>query len=511
MSDITHEHEHSCLELECGPQRRNRYFKGKRMSWQAFALEQDYLVRRRHLLNHALYGWGVVGGFHIDPSRATVGPGLALDRHGRELVLDEECRLDPNDCFLEEGPDARPGPGRWLLRVHYAERLVGEQLLPADCGCDEVEWNEVCETMVFSLKRLGPDEHCPPGEPPCPHCECTHKVDCCPEPPEHCRPHEHGSEHGGQYGNQPAGRGGPQGGEHGSQHDGDHGGDRHGGYPDPGHGYDRHSHSCECQWAEWSPLEDDREHWKHWRRRKLRFAWCDPIPIACLHLRHDDCNRLVIDRLDPCAPRRLVKPNDTLFDLIRGCDLTRIADVSWRDWHRPGTLVPWEKFREKFHNSDDTPLPPLPPDQHGSKPRVTDFKVWFTRPVEAKTVRWDCFVMSAIALDKGTGWGRVKRVPIVGVATEMCDDKVTPERLTHWAKLVVDRRWLADEVSGAWSDFDDGPTTVEIEVRGDYILDCHGQPVSGAAIGLHPFASGNGSPGGTFVSRFRVSSKPDTE
>lgn len=480
MFDITHEHGHSCLEQECGPQRRNRYFKGKRMTWQAFALEQDYLVRRRRLLNHALYGWGVVSGYHIDPRRATVGPGLALDRHGRELVLDEECRLDPCDCFLEEGPDARPGPGRWLLRAHYAERLVGEQLLPADCGCDSVEWNEVCETVVFSLQRLEGDQHCPPGEPPCPHCECVHPGDCCPEP------FGHGHERGGEHGH-----------EHHHRHD------------HPPHG--RSSHSCECQWAEWSPLEDDHEHWKHWRARKLRFAWCDPIPIACLHLRHDECERLVIDRLDQCAPRRLVKRNDALFDLIRGCDLTRIADVSWREWHRPGVLVPWEKFREKFHNSDGTPVPPLSGDQHHSKPRVTDFKVWFTRPVEARTVRWDCFIMSAIALDKSTGWGRLKRVPIVGVATELGADGVTPERLTSWAKLVVDRRWLADEVSGAWSDFDDGPTTVEIEVRGDYILDCHGQPVSGAAIGLHPFPSGNGTPGGTFVSRFRVSSKPDAE
>ena len=35
-----------------------------------------------------------------------------------------------------------------------------------------------------------------------------------------------------------------------------------------------------------------------------------------------------------CGPRRLVKRNDLLFDLIRGCDLTRISAIGWRDWHR---------------------------------------------------------------------------------------------------------------------------------------------------------------------------------
>jgi hypothetical protein len=163
-----------------------------------------------------------------------------------------------------------------------------------------------------------------------------------------------------------------------------------------------------------------------------------------------------------------------------------------------------------FHNTDGTPVPPLTPDQAGAKPRVTDFKVWFTRPVEARTVRWDCFTISAVTLDKSTGWGRVRRVPIVGVATELEPDGA-PARLTRWATLVMEKRWMADEVRGSWSEFDDGPTTIEIEVRGDYILDCHGQAVSGAALGLHPFASGNDAPGGTFVSRFRVSTKPDSE
>lgn len=507
MSETNHEQASPCIDPQCGTGRRNRFFKGKRMTYQAFALDQDYQVARRRLLNHALYGWGVVSGFHLGPKRDVIGPGLALDRHGRELVLHEACRLDVRDCFRAGATDEPPSPGRWVLRAHYAERLVGEQLVPADCGCDDVEWNEVCETVVFSLERLEGEEHCPPGERRCPSCECRHEGDCCPHPGEphweerHAHEHEHAEHERHEHERH----------EH-EHHEHEHHEHEHHGHephePDL-YGHARRSHACECQWAEWAEMEAEGELCE-WRKRRVRFALCDPVPLACLRIGIDECECLVIESIDECAPRRLVKRNDTLFDLIRGCDLTRIRDVSWRHWHRPGVLVPWHEFRKKFHNSDNTPVPPLTADQAGSRPRVTDFKVWFTRPVEARTVRWDCFVISAILLDKGTGWGRLKRMPIVGVATEPNPDG-TPARYTHWATLVMDRRWLGDEVSGSWSDFDDGPTTVEIEVRGDYILDCHGQAVCGAALGLHPFPSGNDTPGGTFVSRFRVASKPDAE
>ena len=45
---------------------------------------------------------------------------------------------------------------------------------------------------------------------------------------------------------------------------------------------------------------------------------------------------------------------------------------------------------------------------------------------------------------------------------------------------------------------------VEIEIRGDYIVDCNGQTVDANAVGLSPSPTGNGTPGGTFLSTFRV-------
>ena len=53
-----------------------------------------------------------------------------------------------------------------------------------------------------------------------------------------------------------------------------------------------------------------------------------------------------------------------------------------------------------------------------------------------------------------------------------------------------------------------GDTWVEIEVRGDFIVDCNGQPVDANAVGRRSAPTGNGTPGGTFLSTFRVEPRP---
>ena len=59
------------------------------------------------------------------------------------------------------------------------------------------------------------------------------------------------------------------------------------------------------------------------------------LPLACVRLRKGECDDWLFDRwIEACGPRRLVKRNDVLFDLIRGCDLTRISAIGWADWHR---------------------------------------------------------------------------------------------------------------------------------------------------------------------------------
>jgi hypothetical protein len=95
------------------------------------------------------------------------------------------------------------------------------------------------------------------------------------------------------------------------------------------------------------------------------------------------------------------------------------------------------------------------------------------------------------------GWWMTLRAPIVRVETED-DDYVS------MATIVVDGAWVEDGVRGRRSLFLGGKTWIEIEIRGDFIVDCNGQTVDANAVGLSPGPSGNGSPGCTFISTFCV-------
>lgn len=72
------------------------------------------------------------------------------------------------------------------------------------------------------------------------------------------------------------------------------------------------------------------------------------------------------------------------------------------------------------------------------------------------------------------------------------------------ATLIVDGRWLYDAIKGSKTIFDEDPVTIEIEIRGDLIVDCNGQTVDANAHGLSTAPTGNGTPGGTFFSSFQV-------
>ena len=45
---------------------------------------------------------------------------------------------------------------------------------------------------------------------------------------------------------------------------------------------------------------------------------------------------------------------------------------------------------------------------------------------------------------------------------------------------------------------------MKIEVLGNFIVDCNGQTVDANSFGLSPAPTGNATPGGTFLSTFRV-------
>lgn len=465
MKDHDQDIQLECDSDDCASGRMNRYYAGKRMRPASFEIEQTYLVERRRLLNRAIHGWGVVYGFGLRyqaapdgahdqeagadrPRQATlrIGEGLALDRAGRELVQVGARRIAARDVYmpkndlewLRAGLDATGDEQDcWLLSVHYAERLERPVRVKDDCSCDRAEWDYLCETVHYSV-RLVDASRCHASHRCELRCRCT-EDDACGSDPD------------------PTGRG---------------------------------SHQCMSRYV--TRLNPIPEHVNMSEPcDQLSFDLANGIALARVDLRWHCGAPEFTALLDDWGPRRLVKRNDLLFDLIRGCDLTRISDISWRDWHRRTDAVEWADFAAYFDTAKEK-----------------GFTVTFSNPVQRATVLPDCFVMNVITAEP-SGWGIAHRVPIVDLQLADAGPHDPPDS-TRSATLIFKGEWLAGELDDQrhHSLFSNGSSRVEIEVRTGFILDVWGQAVDGSPIGAQPAPTGSGSPGGRYLSIFRVKTRP---
>lgn len=484
-----------CSDAPCGSGLRNRYFRSKRLTADAFSVEQAYLLERRRLLNRAIHGWGVVYGYAVQPEarqgdggssgRLEIGLGLALDACGRELVqvrpvtigVDDVILLDAKGAVMDRPPEGsylaagQTDPNKqaqtcWLLSAHYTERKIGPVTVADACSCERQEWEQVCETVRYSLRRVACSECCEPHA-------CELECDCVTGP---CC-----EQHATQETDQ---------------------GDRDRSAEDvaaasraAGSPVRRGGCQCLCRHLstlslpECGPLREVDE-----PCGRVAIDLCSGVALACVRLKAGDCEDWQFDAwVEACGPRRLVKRNDLLFDLIRGCDLTHISAIGWGPWHRSTSPVGWEAFKDSFGTE-------TPPDS-GRNP-TSAYWVEFSRPVRKDTVRSDCFSMTIVASESEAGWGEVRRVPIIDVET--IDAPGPQTGLINRATLVVDSGWVSDAILSRKRIFNQNQTTVEIEIRGDFIVDCNGQAVDANAVGRIPAPTGNGTPGGTFYSSFNV-------
>lgn len=433
---------------ECASGKRNRFFRNKKMKAEVFTTDHAYFIGRRRLVNRAVLGWGVVYGFPMSGSPITVGRGFALDRHGREIVVTTPAAIDRTNAFVADPggscrttPIEEISPGRYVLAAHYAERPAGPTQAPDPCGCDHPEREHICETVVFSLRPLGKDGQCP-----CAEASCQRSCNCQPYEPDPDNPDQ---------------------------------------LVDPCGGAGRGPHACLCEWVTGAapPDNDLRCTWND-----HTFDLTDGVDLACVTVTGPPgkCEPVGLTIDDACGPRKLVKNNDLLYDLLRGCDLTHISRISWEGWHRSRDVVPWVEFAKMF-----------PPD------RKTGFVIEFSAPVLVDTIRRDTVLVTVFTIDQGTGWRIPRRIPL------RIDKDSVDGRTTQRIRLLMSPKWIGDEGPQAGESLLAGREfNVEIEVRGDLILDCHGQPVDADAVGVRATPSGDGMPGGTYVSSFHVEGKP---
>jgi hypothetical protein len=416
-------------DRESEPGLRNRYYMGKRMTPSAFRVEQDYQVGRRRLINRAINDWGVVQGFAVARTggRLKVGPGVALDQAGRELVQVGSCALDPRDAFVaDEHRDLLHKESHktsWLLSAHYAERREVAVSSGDGCECEDDEWEYTRETVSYSLRPMRLEEATAAPALGDRYCHCA----------------DDGA-HRGTTG-------------------------------------DRGPHDCLSEAL--GKREDAGEGEMCKMGRGLRVDIHNSVPLAWVTVaKKDGCDDLEFGEVkDTTMVRRLVIGLRMLYDLIRGRDLTRIESVSWQDWHTHGA-VGWDRFSACF-----------PERSLG----LTGLRIKFSGPVRKDTLRADCFAIRVTVRDERDGWGETLRVPLL---------EPQYDEGKHEAILRADPEWIMDEVISARSAFNGG-ALVEIEVRGDFILDACGQAVDANAIGRR-LPTGSGTPGGVFLSSFRV-------
>jgi hypothetical protein len=135
-----------------GPPTRVSYFDGQLLSAADFRTEQDYHRGMRYLHNRLLHGYGVVDGLDVDVDvddggGVRVGPGVAIDSLGRELVLPEPVCINlPPKAAVEEQT-------MWYLVATW-EEIPSAPIAVGD-GMAFSRWIERC---AISMSAMAPDD-----------------------------------------------------------------------------------------------------------------------------------------------------------------------------------------------------------------------------------------------------------------------------------------------------------------------------------------------------------------
>ena len=127
---------------------RNRYFYGKLLDVHHCELETTYLNAKRWMLNRTVLGWGVVCGLDVepgpDPDKIVIGPGVAIDPCGRELVVPVKSGpiLIPPEVIADalhahDGSAEDAGPCLHVLLCYHECEADPAPVLAGDCDTSQ--------------------------------------------------------------------------------------------------------------------------------------------------------------------------------------------------------------------------------------------------------------------------------------------------------------------------------------------------------------------------------------
>lgn len=135
---------------------KNRFFKGKLMTPRDMKAEQSYHAERLHTINRLLNGKGVVRGIDIqsvthsgEKLDVTLTPGLALDGHGRPVVVEQ--------VTTKSVP--MPAEDEIYLHIEFAEAAMETIPVPDTEGAvdDDTAPNRAVESFTLTYRETPPD------------------------------------------------------------------------------------------------------------------------------------------------------------------------------------------------------------------------------------------------------------------------------------------------------------------------------------------------------------------
>jgi hypothetical protein len=439
-------------DSKCGvcatdPFQRNNYFFGKQFTVRDLQQEQSYFNDKRHLINRMVLGWGVVCGLDVywdrKKRKLVVGPGMALDCCGHEIVVCENQYLsfdkNDDDCCLD---DKQRPQGKFVLCLEYHECNSEPTDFPA-AGCDEKgksEYNRIIER--YKLRLVSWDDACP-KEPHDPYCPDQYKHDANDEQFQR----ECTTEDLHHYLCEQLKRGCPE------------------------------CENCDCvilatiefpnepsgqDYYYKQPSPDDYKQ-KQGKGYYQTQPPEDPV-------------------VDPCTNRKLVYNNSLLYDLIycNHGDLPHIVDFTWRKAY-PTREIGVDEFTQMMRDG---------------------LTVYFDQPMNADSLNRHTFIVAYMLRDSGTGCFVEQRIPVQEIRTGWDGDcfYATFVATERWISKELDAE--DSELIASLPNLESG-VDVEITLRGSRIWSDAGKGLDGDYL-ADKLPTGNGTQGGDFVDWFRV-------
>jgi hypothetical protein len=150
---------------------RNRYFFGKLLTVDDLQTEQNYFLDKHRRHNRLLHGFGVVSGLEVSTGKSPdaesvikVGPGLALDCFGNEIIL----------CETFEWRDSAETETKYVC-IQYLE-LETDPVPGIEVGDKPPEFSRIEEQSLLTLATSNPAHHHRRRKTRWPACGLAHPI-----------------------------------------------------------------------------------------------------------------------------------------------------------------------------------------------------------------------------------------------------------------------------------------------------------------------------------------------